>query len=68
MSKQDEYREAAVASLEIAGAASNYPERLRMILLADACFKLAERTAHSTRDIVVREHLSVSEAPGSTIL
>ena len=45
MSKQDEYREAAVASLRLAGAASNQSERMRMLALAEAWFKLAERSA-----------------------
>jgi hypothetical protein len=65
MSKQDEYREAALASLQIAGAASNHSERLRMLLLADAWFKLAERTTQST---LVSEHSLVPEATRSTVL
>lgn len=45
MSKQDEYRHEAVASLKLAEAASNQPAKMRMLLMADAWFKLAERTA-----------------------
>ena len=45
MSKQDEYRHEAVASLKLAEAASNHPAKMRMLLMADAWFKLGERTA-----------------------
>jgi len=49
MTKEDEYRQAAMTSLKLAETGSP-GEKVRMLLLAQAWFKLAERRAQSTQE------------------
>ena len=46
MTKEEEYRQAAMTSLKLAETGSP-SEKVRMLLLAEAWFKLAERRAQS---------------------
>jgi hypothetical protein len=64
MNKQDEYRGEAAASLKLAEAASNQYDRMRMLLMAEAWFKLAERSARSPHGLV-GEHPLVGQVLGS---
>ena len=56
MNKQDEYRQEAVASLKLAEAASNQSGKMRMLLMADAWFKLGERSARLPQEFSVSEN------------
>jgi hypothetical protein len=49
MTKEDEYRQAAITSLKLAET-GNPSEKVRMLLLAEAWFKLAERRAQSMQE------------------
>ena len=59
MNKQDEYRQEAALSLKLAEAASNPSDRMRMLLMAEAWFKLAERSAQSAHELA-GEHVGTS--------
>jgi hypothetical protein len=64
MTKQDEYRQEAVTSLKLAEAARNHSDRMRMLLMAQAWFKLAERNARSIQGQVGEDPL-VNQRLGS---
>ena len=64
MNKQDEYRQEAALSLKLAEAASNPSDRMRMLLMAEAWFKLAERRARSPQS-QMSEHPFVRVVLGS---
>lgn len=66
MSKQDEYRQEAVASLKRAEATSNQSAKMRMLLMADAWFKLAERIARSPQEFSGSEDPLVTQVFGGT--
>jgi hypothetical protein len=49
ISKMDEYRRLAAASLDSANAARDQADRTRRLVMAEAWHELAERTAHTTK-------------------
>jgi hypothetical protein len=64
MSKQDEYRRAAKASLELAETAGNQTEKMRMLRMAEAWCNLAERAARLPQAVSISDHPLVSQVLG----
>jgi hypothetical protein len=63
MSKRDEYRQFATASLELAEKTSN-AHKMRLLLMAEAWLDLAERTARLPKHSV-GDHPLVRQVLGS---
>jgi hypothetical protein len=54
ISKMDEYRRLAAASLDSANNTCNQADRTRRLVMAEAWHELAERTAHAAKRHAVR--------------